>query len=152
MALTHLRIQDYSDREMLLVLNDVADSDGWADARDIAAQLAMIGDNPHRSVSCRMGWLRKYGAVDREPVKHKRESEEGRTIVVQRWRLTAIGQDIAMGKLRAAQEKAIRDLDDGQLLLMTRAIADRAKSSPATSAKLSEREWRHRWTRINGSV
>jgi hypothetical protein len=148
MALDHLRLGDLSDREILLTLMDVADHDGYADARDIAMQLAMIGDHPHRAVASRLSWLRRYGAVDREEEPHK--PEDGGP-PVRRWRLTQIGEAIATGSLKRAQERALEEVGDDQLVLLTRLIAERARASgSATSAKLAEREWKHRWIRVNG--
>jgi hypothetical protein len=154
--LDHLRLGDLSDREILLVLDDVADDEGYANAHDIAAQLAMIGDHPNRSVSVRLSWLARYGAVEREllwdehgnPLFVGNSTEQRRG---QRWRMTPIGEALATGSLKRAQERALDELTDEQLLLATRVIAERARSSRnATSGKLAEREWKHRWLRVNG--
>lgn len=145
--LSHLRLGDLSDREILLVLNDVADPEGWAEAIDVASQLAMIGDHPQRSVSVRLSWLARYGAVEREIVKTRTGGERKG----QRWRLTPTGAALAMGQLKRAQERALEELSDEQLILATRLIAERARSSRNdTSSKLTEREWKHRWLRVNG--
>jgi hypothetical protein len=146
--LDHLRLADLSDREILLVLRDVADGDGWADAVHVADQLAMIGDHPHRMVASRLSWLRRYGAVDREEEQHKRDDGSK----VRRWRLTATGEALALGTLKRAQERALEGLDDTQLLLVARHVAEHARAASATAAKLTEREWKHRWTRDGGGL
>lgn len=141
-SLEHLRLGDLSDREILLTLRDVADDDGYAYAQDIADGLSMGGDHPHRSVAVRLSWLRRYGAVDREfPGTYKQG----------RWRLTPTGSELAMGTLKASQERLLDGLTDAQVLAVTRHVAQQARMmGNHTSSKLIEREWKHRWTRQNG--
>jgi hypothetical protein len=53
--------------------------------------------------------------------------------------------------LRAAPQRAVDAADEAQLLLVARIVAERARaSSSSAAAKLIEREWRHRWLRVNG--
>jgi hypothetical protein len=141
---THLTLLDLSDRELLLVLRDVSDGQGWATALDIAAQLDVI---EHRSVSVRLSWLRRYGAVEREMERDAsgniRTTRAGKTVYTQRWALTGVGLAMATGKLRAAQERAFEGLDDGQMLMATRWLTRRVQASAPTVAKLMDREYRH---------
>jgi len=154
-ALDHLRLEDLSDREVLLALIDAADGDGFASAPDIAAQLGMKGDHPQRMVSSRCAWLRRYGAVERELLwdehgnaimNRKGEQRQG-----QRWRPTELGYALARGSLKKGQQSALEGLSDEQLVLATREIAERARGN-GYFGKMTEREWKHRWLRTNGSA
>jgi hypothetical protein len=153
--LERLRLADLSDREILLIMIDLAETDGWVLALDVADRLAMKGDHPHRMVASRLAWLRRYGAVERELLW----DEHGNAIINragehkhgQRWRPTDVGRAIAQGALRKAQETALAGITDEQLVLVARHVAERARgASSETSAKLVEREWKHRWLRQNG--
>jgi hypothetical protein len=142
MAVERLTIDDYSDREFLLVLADVADADGWAESHDIADRL----DLARKAIaSSRLSWLRRWGAVERE---HERDDNgnlryhrDGRAMHTQRWRLTDAGHALAVGSLRKGQESALAKIGDDQLLLVTRWLSERTRAG--VSAKLAQREWRY---------
>lgn len=155
--LESLNIVDLSDREVLLMLRDVADADGWAYAYDVGERLGIVEEHRRRASANRLSWMTRFGAVEREHL----QDADGRYRYVnddpdrpkygQRWRLTVIGEAIASGKLRAAQERAVEELGEAELVLITRLVAERARGATnATAAKLVEREWKHRWARVNG--
>lgn len=143
---SRLTLLDMSDRELLLVLRDAADGQGWASAVEIATQMNLNG-NTHRSVSCRLSWLKRYGAVEREIERDEagniRTTRSGKTVHTQRWRMTKVGLAMATGTLRKAQEKAFEGLDDGQMLMATRWLTARFARSQPTVAKLMDREYRY---------
>lgn len=156
MSLDSLRLVDLSDREVLLVVRDVADGDGWAYAYDVGAQLGVVEEHRRRAAAQRLSWLRRFGAVEREHLA----DENGNLLYTagdthrprwgQRWRLTDAGEAIALGRLRAPEQRAIDGLDEPAALLAVREIARRARYADVTLAKLIDREWRHQWTRENG--
>lgn len=153
MALDHLRLQDLSDREVLLIVMDVADADGWAWAYDVGGQIGLVEEHRRRGAAQRLSWMVRYGAVEREHLADEHgnlryiNDDTGRPKYGQRWRLTELGEEIAMGQLRAPQQRALDGLaDDAQLLLAVRHVATHARHS-RSAAKLLEREWRHQWTR-----
>ena len=139
----HLRITDYSDREFLLVMNDVAEGDGWADSEAVAQRLDLT---ERRIASSRLSWLARYGAVEREHVRDEagniRYHRNGKPMHTQRWRLTEVGRSVAFGKLRRSAETALEKIDDGQLLLLTRWLNERTVGDD-TYGKLVQREWRY---------
>jgi len=147
-GLTSLRLLDLSDRELLLVLRDVADGVGWATAVDIAERLGVQGDHPHRSVAVRLSWLKRYGAVERE---HERDPHTGallytrgdKPVYTQRWKMTDIGLQMATGKLTKTQEAAFDRLKDGQMLMTMRWLSQRVVASDPTVGKLMDREYRY---------
>jgi hypothetical protein len=142
-ALENLRIESYSDREFLLVIADHAKEDGWAESLDVAQAL---GFEDRRFAAQRFRWLAIYGAVERE---HERDEggnlryyRDGRVRYTQRWRLTALGQAVAYGRLRKGDENALNKLGEGQLMLVTRWLSERS-TGDAGMAKLVQREWRY---------
>lgn len=147
--LTHLRLEDLSDREVLLVLLDVADGGGWASAQDIADQLGIVSpeeDPGHarRVVTSRLVWLMRWGALDREPAEAVPKRKAGEEPVYRRWRCSAIGHDMATGQLRKAQEAALADARDGDMLLLAQQLVGRMQGSGTTVRNLVRREWRYR--------
>jgi len=153
MALENLRIESFSDREFLLVMVDVAESldeDGWVDSLQIAQQL---GFEQRKIVSSRFSWLRRYGAVEREHLADEagnlRYHRDGRIMHTQRWRLTDLGRAVAYGRLRRGDETALAKLGDGQMMLVTRWLAERSRGNTGM-AKLVQREWRYGHARRNG--
>lgn len=142
-----LTLLDLSDRELLLIVRDVADGQGFALATDVAERLDLRGDHPHRSVSVRLSWLKRYGAVDREYERDHlgqiREHRDGRPIHTQRWKLTDLGLAIATGRLSKTTEKTLEKMDSGALLMTTRWLSKRISSANGQAGKLLDREYRH---------
>lgn len=145
MAREHLRLEDLSDREFLLVLSDVAEDDGWSDSQAVADALDL---KERRTASSRLSWLQRWGVVDRE---HERDESgnirirrNGKPFYTQRWRLTNIGWDLATGKLRKNQEDALSKARDGDILVLTRLLAERGQQGGTAVRNLMRREWRYR--------
>ena len=143
--LDHLRLQELSDRELLLVLADVADSGGYAEAIDMGEQLGISEEHRLRVITSRLTWLKRWGAVEREgadQVEKRRVKGEPRPRA--RWRMTPMGFDLAMGQLRKSQEEALEKAKDGDMLLLTRLLAERQRTSGITVANLMRREYTYR--------
>lgn len=147
MALERLRLVDFSDRELLLILNDVTDAEGWGTAVDMVVHMdfAPSVEHPQRYVGSRLGWLYRYGAVEREHMydehNNPRFTKAGKPRFSQRWRLTPIGAAVAMGRLKAAQQRTLEGLADDQLLVAMREITRLYRQAPGTAAALVKREW-----------
>ena len=143
MPLESLRIDDYSDREFLLVLADHLDDDGWAESLKVSRAL---GFENRRLASARLAWLARYGAVEREHARDDagniRWHKDGRPMHTQRWRLTELGAAVAGGRLRKGDETALGRLRDDQLPLVTRWLSERSRGDVGM-AKLVQREWRY---------
>lgn len=142
MPIESLRIEEFSDREFLLVVRDVAEADGWTDSEHVAQRL----DLAHRKIaSSRLSWLRRYGAVEREVKRDAsgniRAHRNGKVMWTQRWRLTSLGEAIALGKLRKGDTRMLESLSEGQMLMVTRWISEQTVGDTG-AAKLVQREWR----------
>jgi hypothetical protein len=136
MPLESLRLTDYSDREVLLVLMDVADDDvdGWAYAYDVGKRLGITEEHARRAAANRLSWMVRYGAVERE---HLRDIDG-----VYRY----VNDDPdrpKYGQLRKRDEQALERLQDEHMIVVTRWMQERAhRDGNATMAKLVDREWR----------
>jgi hypothetical protein len=143
-ARDRLRLEDLSDREFLLILADVTDADGWADSQQVAERLDLT---ERRVASSRLSWLQRWGAVEREHERDEHGSiryrRNGKPFYTQRWRLTPIGEDMATGRLRKAQEKALAEARDADMLMLTKLLAEHQRHGNTTVANLMRREWRY---------
>lgn len=146
----HLRLDEFSDRELLLALDDAADEEGFATSREIAAHVGLPGADPHRSVACRLSWLVRFGAVTREIARDEagniRVRRSGEVVHTQRWTMTEIGRALAFGSLRQRDLTALDRLDDAALLDLTSYVAGRSGGADPTTAKLVTREWKYGMT------
>lgn len=139
-----LRIEEFSDREFLLIVGDLAaaDRDGWVDSQEVADALGLAH---RRSASSRLSWLRRYGAVEREIARDEhgqiRTHRNGEVVWTQRWCLTKLGEDVANGRLRKSAQTMLDGLSDAQLVTITRMVTDRTRNSD-TAGHLIKREWR----------
>lgn len=144
MSIDRLTIEDFSDREFLLIVADVAaNEDGWADSEQVALRMDL---STRRLASSRLSWLRRYGAVEREHARDEsgniRYHRNGLPMHTQRWRLTPAGEVLAFGKLRKGDQAALERMKDEQMLLVTRWLTSRT-TGDSTVAKLVSREWRY---------
>lgn len=136
-ALNGLKNEDYTDRELLHILNDVADGDGWASTFDIAAVLPIKhpdgedhGTHASRCVASRFAWMTRYGWVERD---------ESRT----KWRLTRVGRDLMNGKLNKSFQTAMDKLSPGDRVLVVRAMGAAFRTGSPEAATMLRREWLH---------
>jgi hypothetical protein len=124
-----LKLSDLSDREFLLVIRDAGAMPGvFVSAQDIADHLRLTGEHPLRSVSSRMSWMRRLGVVERDP------DSKG-------WCLSELGLQMAVGKLKKAQEEALERLQDGQMLVTVHWMTRRVQNDP-TVGRMMDRAYR----------
>lgn len=143
-----LKLLDLSDREFLLVVRDAGGVlPEYVTASEIAKHLNLTGENPSRSVSSRLSWLRRFGAIEREYRRDSNgnivETRDGKPIYEQGWALSSLGFQMAIGKLGKQQEKALDKLGDEQMLLLTRWLSQRVVGADPTVSKLMDREYRY---------
>jgi hypothetical protein len=145
----HLTLLDISDREVLLIVRDLAaqTADGYVSSADMAEVMDLIGDHPNRTVAVRLSWLARFGAVEREYLRDAngqiRERRNGKLMYTQRWRLTDLGLAMAVGKLTKTQQKTLDNLGDGQMLMTMRWLSQRVVGSSTHVGKLMDREYRY---------
>jgi hypothetical protein len=125
-----LRLEDFSDRELLALVADHEDSEGWADSLHIAQAIwpKYGAEEPERaraSVARRFSWLRRWGVM-----------EKGTTGL---WRLTEDGRLLVEGRLSESQAANLADLGDDQLMSLGYAMADRYQEAGDTPAILFRR-------------
>jgi len=126
-----LKLSDYSDRELMIIVDEVADENGgWGSSLDIAKALGMTAETRTNSVGSRLAALRRFGAVDK---RHDVSPSE--------WSLTPIGKTLAFGQPSQARLNLVDSSTPADLLLLTRTLAVRGHTQPEVTRKLVRREW-----------
>lgn len=140
-ALTSLRNEDYSDRELLHILLDKADDEGWTTTFDLMDALrlghpdadASDKEREKRAKHCigtRFSWMVRYKWVERD--------EETRT----KWRPSEAGHDLMNGRLTKAVERALAGMKPADRILAMRMLTmDYNRAAP--DSIMLRREWQH---------
>jgi hypothetical protein len=132
-----------SDSELLHIVDDLADENGWATTYDVRHQLGEDLNVSERSgVGSRLGWLRHYGWLEKGERDRVETSDERGWRWSQTWRLTAMGDALLDNpKLSAAVEKSLGTLNPAQRLALTREIAESGLGAPAEIRVALRRQW-----------
>jgi hypothetical protein len=126
-----LSIWGISDTELLAVVDDLADENGWTPTREVRLQL---GENieevgHHSGFGPRLGWMKRYGWLERSP-------ETGA------WRLTAMGHAILDNpELSRAVENALDKLNPAQRVQLAREIGESGAHAPNEVRAALRRQW-----------
>jgi len=145
-ATEQLRIKDFSDREILAVIADLQNGDGYAKVGDLAPRLFGLSetessletlDHAARCVTSRLAWMRRYGLVEK--------GEEAGFWCISEW-----GKQLRFTPLGRALSSAITNTPEGSLLELTHQVADRMKER-SVAGRAMRREFqfqvaRRRWS------
>lgn len=136
----NLKLENYSDREMLHLLNDLAGEEGWVDVEILAARVgitpngmseAQLAIHARRCVSVRLSWIRKLsGTVERHPDKNSLL-----------WRLTDTGTQVVSAKMTDALAARLDSMEDFASLAALDALSRRYRRADVKAANLMRREW-----------
>jgi hypothetical protein len=123
-----------SDAELLAIVDDLADEDGWTHTVDVRMQL---GEKPEETenrsrsgVGPRLSWLKRYGWLE--------QHVDDRTC----WRLTAVGHALLDNpELTRTVEQALAKLNPAQRLRLTRELGEAGAGSPDELRTALRRQW-----------
>lgn len=126
-----LKLEDFSDRELLYALEDYADSDGLVSSQALAEGLGLKTlKHPVQSIAIRLSWLKRYGVV-------RRVEETGQ------WGLTSVGESIMHGDLSNAQERLLANVEPDRLFAIMHAVGGHLSAASPEAATMASREWRY---------
>lgn len=128
--LANLRLESYSDRELLLLMKDLRDENGHVQSEEIADRLDLDHPKPLQCVGIRMAWMRRYGVVDFQ-----------RQLKV--WYLTSKGEAIANGGLTKAQTKALESISAERGMEAVMALGSRYREFGEIEATMMRRAWKY---------
>lgn len=135
----NLKLENYSDREILHLIDDLADSNGWVSTVLLAQRIGIVGGqgmsdaqkelHARRCVAVRLGWIKRLsGTVE----KKSAESE---------WRLTYSGTQVVKAKLAASVSNALDQASEESLLHALDFVSRRYTRAKPGAANLMRREW-----------
>ena len=137
-----------SDAEILGMIDDLADENGWTTTMALRIQL---GEDPwipsageHRSgVGMRVAWLRRYGWLEKGERTRIDSDDDRGWRWSQSWRLTAMGVALLDNpELSKSVEKALDGLNPAQRLRMVRELGEAGLSSAPEIHNALRRQWR----------
>jgi hypothetical protein len=140
-ALKALRNEDYTDRELLHILDDAADEDGWATSHDLHEKLRIAAPDDittdvdrdryaRHCIATRYSWMVRYGWCDRD-----------REMV--RWRVNDAGRALMDGSLSSDFEAMLRSLKPGDRVLVMRELGKGYRQTGTPAQAMLRREWQH---------
>lgn len=152
---TNLKLENYSDRELIHILADLTplttDSDGWVDIATIAGRVGMSAPtgmsdaqleiHAKRCVTVRFSWIARLSACV------ERNKEKGKTGL---WRLTEQGRALVTAKIAKDTETKLANIDEFQSLLALEALSRRYRRANPQGANLMRREWVYGTHRLRG--
>jgi hypothetical protein len=126
-----------SDMELLAIVDDLADEDGWTQTLEVRLQLGESVDKGYRSgVGPRLSWMVRYGWLERNILTAKKPGNE------RQWRLTAIGHALLDNpKMTAAFQRTFQQLNPAQRLVLARELGEGAHGSADEIRNALRRQW-----------
>ena len=112
-----LRLADFLDEEVLAIVQDLANYEGYVSSQEFALAVGLEA----RNVGSRFSWLRKYGVLER----NMRPGDP----FYRHWRLTEMGEAVVKARFGKAQQTALDNLEETQLPLAMQSIAARYEGS-----------------------
>jgi hypothetical protein len=120
-------LYDFRDADVMFRLAEEGDDEGWIETEYLAGALGFNGDHL-RNVGIRLGWMRRYGMVERD---------EKRGL----WRLSPGGQRVVQARLRAAAVRELEALPEEALIEAMSSVVQRYRFVDAMTAHLLRREF-----------
>lgn len=130
-----LRNSDYTDRELLHIVDECTTEDGYATTFEIADRLYADAtqNGARRYVGSRMAWMVNYGFCARDPERPGH------------YKLTKDGRDLMSGRLKRSVETALTTMSDGDRALALRTLASATFDHAGPQQAFFRREYQNRY-------
>jgi hypothetical protein len=128
---------EFNDYDLLAIVDDLADEDGWARTIDVRIQIGEKLEKGYRSgVGPKLSWFARYGWVERNVLTAKKPGNE------RQWRLTAVGHAMLdHPELTTAFKRTFASLNPAQRLALTRELAEAADAGATEFRTALRRQW-----------
>ena len=123
----HATVFDFRDLDVMMKLEDEANDEGWIETEALASAMGFDEDGL-RNVGIRLGWMRRYGMV-------QRDAKSGL------WRLSPGGLRVTKARVRAATARELEALDDEAMVEVMANVTHRYRFADAMTAALLRREF-----------
>ena len=129
----------FSDEELLALVKDNLDSEGWLTSAELADAIGIPEDEENRlsGIGIRLGWMARYGVIRKDTEKK----------FPARWTLTGRGIVILEAVFTSDQEAALKKLKGEQLWRLAGNVADRYTAADDVSAVMVRRTFQRAYRR-----
>jgi hypothetical protein len=136
-----LKLASFSDREVLHLLRDLGDHEGWVELDHLVVQLNLsrngMSEADHhkhvrRCIGIRLGWIRRLTQTVERDAKPKG-----------RWRLTAVGDEVVRARLTRDFDAKLEGIGEFMALPALEALTRRYMTADVRAANLMRRQWQH---------
>lgn len=123
-----MALEEFSDRELLNVVLDYADDNGFVSVDQIVAATGIDHRHANQCVGSRFSHLRRIGVMERDDTTRQ-------------WRLTHTGRKLAHGTLGSEEAELFKHLGVEQMMEATYALAGRYQRTSPVAATMMRRAW-----------
>lgn len=144
MAASDLKLESYSDRELLHIVGDLGGDKGWVPIDSIATRIGLVktqgqSDEQHqlharRCVSVRLSWIRRLSNT----VIRNAELTSGHT---PEWKLTDFGVKVVTIAVAPGFQKQLESMDAVAAVVALDSLSRRYQSAGREQANLMRRQW-----------
>jgi hypothetical protein len=133
-----------SDPEILGIVDDLADENGWATTYGVRVQLDEDVNSAERTgIGIRLGWLRRYGWLEKGERERVETNDERGWRWSQSWRLTSMGHALLDNPdLSRTFETAFERLNPAQRLRLCRELGEFGSRAAPEIGNALRRQWR----------
>ena len=130
----HLDLYAFSDEELLALVKDNLDADGWVTSSDLADAIGVPAEEENRlsGIGIRLAWMQRYGVV-------RKRSEP--PLLPTRWTLTGRGIVVLEATFSKSFEEQLRGLKGEALWRLAREVTGRYGQTDEVSASLVRRSF-----------
>ena len=130
-------LEEYSDRELVHIVHDLSDPDGWVTAQEVAIRVGLTKKKTS-NVTHRFAWMRRFGIMER--------TKDGPT----RWRLSPAGREMVQAANLNGITGVLHRLADAELVWASHVLANRFLEAKKPHATMTRREWQREFRRRGG--
>jgi hypothetical protein len=142
MAASDLKIESYSDRELLHIIGDLGGDKDWVPIEQIAVRVGLVradgmSDEQHqlharRCVSVRLSWIRRLSNTVMRNSERPTKPE---------WKLTDFGVKVVTVAIAPGFSKQLEGMDAIAAVVALDALSRRYQSANREQANLMRRQW-----------
>lgn len=139
---SNVKLESFSDRELLWLLEDLKDDEGWVTLSDLATRVGLhpngksdeqLAIYARRCVAVRLAWIKRLTGCVEKSIDRPLPS----------WRLTVTGEEVLKAKVPDSMLKGLGQMGDFGALTVLDQLARRYRGTDINTANLMRREWSH---------
>lgn len=123
---SHATLYDFRDIDLMMKIAD--ETERRISSAELAEAVGLGENGGTQAMGRRLGWMRRYGFVTLDEKEHL-------------WTLSAAGERFTAAHLRAAQLKALDEIDNDAMVSVMAHVTSRYRHSDPTTAYLLRREF-----------